>query len=57
MFKTALFAWHWSETRPPPSVLSVEEAAKLVEWAVHMSDIGYGRTKEQLKDYYCQTDN
>ena len=39
---------------PPPSILTIEEEAKLVEWAVHMSEIGYGHTKEQLKDIVKQ---
>ena len=33
----------------PTSILTIEEEAKLVEWAVHMSEIGYGRTKKIVK--------
>ena len=32
----------------PSSVLTAMEEAKLVDYAVHMCEIGYGHTKEQL---------
>ena len=32
----------------PPSVLSIAEEKKLVEYAIEMSRIGYGRTKQQI---------
>ena len=34
----------------PPSVLTTAEEERLVQYAVHMSCIGYGRTKEQILD-------
>ena len=34
----------------PPTVLTAAEEEKLVQYAVHMSRIGYGRTKEQILD-------
>lgn len=36
--------------RGPASILSVEEERRLVEYVVHMGQIGYGRTREQLLD-------
>ena len=36
--------------RGPASVLSAEEEQRLVDYAVHMGQIGYGRTREQLFD-------
>jgi len=34
--------------RGPPTVLNQAEEQMLVDWALHMADIGYGRTREQL---------
>ena len=34
--------------RGPPTVLSEAEETMLAEWAINMSNIGYGRTREQL---------
>jgi len=37
-------------TKPgPSSILSRDEEAKLVQYAIHMTEIGYGRTKQQLQ--------
>jgi len=38
--------------RGPPTVLTAAEEQMLVDWALHMANIGYGRTREQL----CATD-
>ena len=35
-------------TRGPPTILTPDEERKIVDWAVEMSQIGYGRTKEQI---------
>ena len=32
-----------------PSILNPDEEAKLVQYAIHMTAIGYGRTKQQLQ--------
>ena len=37
-----------SSKRGPPTVLMPAEEQMLVDWALHMADIGYGRTREQL---------
>lgn len=34
--------------RGPPTVLNPAEENMIVEWALHMADIGYGRTREQV---------
>lgn len=34
--------------RGPPTVLNATEEKMIVEWALHMADIGYGRTREQV---------
>lgn len=34
--------------RGPPTVLTHDEEKMLVDWTLHMADIGYGRTREQL---------
>ena len=34
--------------RGPPTVLSEAEETMLAEWAINMSNIGYGRTREQV---------
>ena len=39
-----------SDKQSPPTVLSATEEEKLVQYAVHMSRISYGRTKEQILD-------
>ena len=36
--------------RGPSTVLSDAEELKLVEWAVEMTSIGYGRTREQISE-------
>ncbi|XP_046581221.1 MFS-type transporter clz9-like, partial [Haliotis rubra] len=36
--------------KDPPPILSHEEEQKLSLWAIQMSQIGYGRTREQLLD-------
>lgn len=35
-------------TRGPPTILTAAEEKKLADWALEMSRIGYGRTKEQI---------
>ena len=35
-------------TRGPPTILTADEERKIVDWALEMSRIGYGRTKEQI---------
>ena len=37
-----------SSKRGPPTVLTAAEEQMLADWALHMADIGYGRTREQL---------
>ena len=37
-------------TQGPNPYLTKEEEGEIVTWAVHMSRIGYGRTKEQIFD-------
>ena len=37
-----------SSKRGPPTVLTTAEEQMLVDWALHMADIGYGHTREQL---------
>ena len=37
-----------SSKRGPPTVLTEAEEQELCDWALHMADIGYGRTREQL---------
>lgn len=37
-----------SAKRGPPTVLTAAEEQMLADWALHMADIGYGRTREQL---------
>ena len=34
--------------RGPPTLLNLAEESMLVDWALHMADIGYGRTREEL---------
>lgn len=36
--------------RGPASILSAEEEQRIVDYAVHMGQIGYGRTREQIFD-------
>ena len=36
--------------RGPASILSPEEEQRIVDYAVHMGEIGYGRTREQIFD-------
>ena len=33
----------------PSSILNPDEEAKLVQYAIHMTEIGYGQTKQQLQ--------
>ena len=37
-----------SSKRGPPTVLTAAEEQMLADWALHMADIGYGHTREQL---------
>ena len=32
----------------PPTTLTIAEEQKLVDYAIHMAEIGYGRTREQI---------
>ena len=38
-----------SEKPGPSSILNPDEEAKLVQYAIHMTEIGYGQTKQQLQ--------
>ena len=37
-----------SKTSGPATVLTAEEEAELVKWALKMADIGYGQTRQQI---------
>ena len=37
-----------SSQRGPATVLTPAEECMLVQWSLHMADVGYGRTREQL---------
>ena len=36
--------------RSPASILSPEEEQRIVDYVIHMGEIGYGRTREQIFD-------